>query len=352
MRLKKGTTMEKIAREAGVSITTVSRALNNLPKVDKKVQLRIMNIAERLGYNRFTQSRKLDAAKRSMKFIVLIFGRISSHLRESIEIGIDQQLRRTNYYELRYMIDEKAELESEAKKELFLKNIISEKGVVGIISAFVQLSDVFISNLYKNNLPVVLLNNYTEFGKCVTINNIEASYQAVKKFIELGRRKIGCIMPHEQIAQVWADRITGYKKALSEENIAFDPDLIVYEDSFIIRQAGIHTEILIDKHPDVDAILYGGDQQAYGGMKMLQELGKRIPEDIAVIGFDDIDTNTVIQPSLSSIKQPMYEMGREGIKMLLNSIENYDFSHEEIILKPELILRKSCLSDYQDEQWR
>lgn len=351
MKSKKRVTIKMIADEAGVSIATVSRALNDLPMVDNALQLRIKNIAETLGYDRFLQSRKMDITNRNMKFIVIIFGRAGSHLVHDIQTGIGERLHKSNYYELRYLIDETIELNSEAKKELFLKNVISERGVVGLLSVFVKLSDNSISNLYKNNLPVVLLNNYTDFGKCVTINNFKASYNAVKQLVKLDRKQIGCILPHEHNAPVWVERIEGYKKALKDSKIGFNPDLICYEDYFIVKDAGMATKSLIEKNPELDAILYGGDLQAYGGMKMIQELGLKIPEDIALIGFDDMVTNNIMNPSLSSIKQPMYEMGKLGIEMLLKSIQSNDFSHEEIILDTELKLRKSCLPDYKEERW-
>ncbi|MFH1368381.1 MAG: LacI family DNA-binding transcriptional regulator [Elusimicrobiota bacterium] len=344
---RKKITVHSIAKEMGVSVATVSRALNDMPRVDKRLQLKIKNFAENIGYDRYLRS-----ASRNMKFIVIIIGRAGGHLIEQIGNGIDDRLRKTGYYELRYLIDERAELDSEAKKELFLKNIISERGVAGVMSVFVKLSDVSINNLYKHNLPVVLLNNYTDFGKCVTINNFKASYNAAKAFIDLGRKTIGCIMPREEVDQVWTDRIAGYKTALRENGLEFNPNLVIHEDDCGMKEAGMATKLLLDKNPGIDAILYGSDIQAYGGMKMAIELGRKIPEDIAVIGFDDMQTNKMVTPSLASVSQPMLEMGKLGIEMLLRSIENKDFSHEEIILNTELKLAKSILANYEEEKWK
>ncbi len=351
MASRKKVTMTRIASELNLSIATISRALNNSDKVSKKLQLKIINMAENMGYKRFIKSQLWNESERNMKFIVSIFGKIGPFLRDEIELGIDEKLKKTGYYEIRYLIDERLEMDSDSKKELFLKNIINEKGIAGILCAFIKLSDSTISMLNRHNLPVVLLNNVTEFGKCVSIDNFKASFMAVSKMIEMGRKTVGCIMPHEEIAQVWADRINGYKKALKDNGLKFNPDLIVYEDSFDLKQSGLLTKSLLEIKPETDAIIFGGDLQAYGGMKMLNEMGKKIPEEIAVIGFDNMITNEIIQPSLSSVKQPMYEMGKTGTAMLLKAIENLDFSHEQIILKSKLILRKSCQTDYKGDRW-
>lgn len=97
--------------------------------------------------------------------------------------------------------------------------------------------------------------------------------------------------------------------------------------------------------------MYRDDFQTYGGIKMLRDLGKKIPEDIAIIGFDDMRTNSIIQPSLCSIKQPMYEMGKLGIQMLLKSINKCNYAHESKELNCELILCKSYLVNYKEEDW-
>jgi LacI family transcriptional regulator len=348
---KTNVTISRIAAEAKVSIATVSRALNNSEKVDKNLQLKIVNIAERMGYKRFIKSQLWNESERNMKFIVLIFGRIGPFLRDEIEQGIDERLRKTGYYEIRYLIDERVEMDSDAKKELFLKNIINEKGISGILCSFIKISDSTIAMLNRHKLPVVLLNNTTEFGKCVSIDNFKAAYDAVCKLSELGRKNIGCIMPHEEIAQVWTDRINGYIKGLKDRGLKYHPDSLVYEDTFDMKQAGLMTRALLEVNPDTDAILYGGDQQAYGGMKMLKELGKKIPDDMAVIGFDDMQTNEILQPSLSSVRQPMFEMGKTGIEMLLKAIDAMDFSHEQVVLESRLMLRGTCLRDYEEKNW-
>ena len=106
----------------------------------------------------------------------------------------------------------------------------------------------------------------------------------------------------------------------------------------------------MEKEPKINGILYGSDTQAYGGMEALKEMGKRIPEEVAVAGFDDMPFSSITEPPLTSIRQPMREMGKLGAQMLLNAIKKKDFSHQAVKLKTELILRQSTNKDIAREK--
>lgn len=341
-------TIKDIAKELKISIAAASKALNDLPGVSDSLRLRVKKTAELLGYKKYLKSSLVNAYERNLKFIIVLYGSIGGNLMEQLESGVAENIRKKGYYEFRYLIDVSKELNSEEKKELFLDRVLKEKGIVGILACYLKISDVLISKLYKNNIPVVLLENYTDFGRCIVIDNVKASYRATSKLIELGHRKIGCIIAQEDIDHVWADRIEGYKKALKDKGIKYDPNLIVYENSVGINEAGLATKELLEKDPLTTAILYGSDRQAYGGMSALRELGKRIPEDIAIIGFDDIEFNKIMTPSLSSVRQPIKELGELGINMLFESVEKNDLSHKVVVLDTELMVRGSCLKDYKE----
>lgn len=341
-------TIKDIAKELKISIAAASKALNDLPGVSDSLRLKVKRAAETMGYKKYLKSSMVNAYERNLKFIIVLYGSIGGNLMEELEAGIAENIRKKGYYEFRYLIDVSKELNSEDKKELFLDTILKEKGIVGVLACYLKISDVLIAKLYKNKIPVVLLENYTDFGRSVTIDNVKASYRAVNKLIELGHRKVGCIMPQEDIDHVWAERLEGYKKALKDKGIKYDPTLIVYENTVDIPGAASATKELLEKDPEATAILYGSDRQAYGGMKALRDLGKRIPEDIAIIGFDDIEFNKIMTPSLSSVKQPIRELGELGLNMLFESIEKNDLSHKSVVLDTELMLRSSCLKDYRE----
>lgn len=344
-------TIKDIAKELGVSAAAVSKALNNRPGIGLPLKLRIEKKAQELGYAPYLKARQTGMYERSLKYLAVIYAKAGEHLVGEIESGIKEIIKDSGFYELHYTVDVHNDLYDEQRKEVFLDKIISEKGVCGLISAFLSLSGSTIAKLQKNNIPVVLLNNYSDYGQCVVIDNIEASFKVTKKLIELGRKKIGLIMPEESKESVWQDRLEGYKKALKENKLPYDPYLIVYEHTFDLKEAGLATKVLLEREPSVTAIIYGSDLQAYGGLKMLRELEKNIPDDVAVVGFDDMPFSRVSNPPLSSVRQPMRKMGQVGAQLLLDAISEKKFPNKVVTLKSELILRRSCQKDIPEEKW-
>ena len=344
-------TIREIAKEAGVTISTVSKALNNRPGISLPLKVRIEKTAQRLGYSPYVNARKTGMYARSTKYIGVIYARAEQYLVDEIRTGIDSVLKNSRFNEIRYNVSIRAELHEEQRKEFFLEKILEDKNIVGLICVFLNISDTMIARLVKGNVPVVLLNNYTDYGRCVYIDNQDAFQKATEKLIQLGHRHIGVIMPEESTEHVWRDRLLGYKTALKEHGINYNPSLIVHQGSFIMKEAGFATKILLELEPQTTAILYGSDVQAYGGMKALQEMGRRIPEDIAVVGTDDLPFSCISNPPLASISQPMRKMGETGTKILLESIGKEKYSHKAVKLKTKLIPRKSLSQDIPDEKW-
>ncbi|MBN1270451.1 MAG: LacI family DNA-binding transcriptional regulator [Kiritimatiellae bacterium] len=334
--------LRDIAQQLHISTAAVSKALNDLPGVSDALRLKVKKTAERMGYSKYLRSSMLNTYERSMKFIVLLYGRIGGHLIEQIQRGVDTPIRRKGYCELRYLIDVSQELHAEEIKELFLGKIWQEKGVAGVLACYLKLSDVLLAKIYDHNLPVVMLENHTDFGRCVTIDNVKASHKAASRLLALGRRTIACVMPPEDVDHVWHDRLDGYKKALKEHGLKYDPSLIAHGKWVNVAEGEEATAGLLKSRPGVDAILFGSDIQAYGGIKALREAGRRIPDDVAVIGFDDMEYNEAMVPRLSSIRQPITKMAETGLNLLFDSIEKGDLSHRAIVMDTELILRDSA----------
>ncbi|MDD5644591.1 MAG: LacI family DNA-binding transcriptional regulator [bacterium] len=347
---KGSVTITDVAKEAGVSAAAVSKALNNRGGISIPVQRKIEKIAQRLGYSPYIKARQSGMYAGALKYIGVIYASAGEHLTREIQNGVDSVIQDSGLYELRYALNLQSQTYSEERKAIFLDKIMQDKSIAGLISVFLGISDSNIARLHKSGVPVVLLNNKSDCGMSVYIDNIEACCDAVKELIGLGRKKIGIIMPSESTENVWAQRLEGYKKALAENKIQYDPYLMVSETSFQLKESALATVELIEREPGVDAIIYGSDVQAYGGMEALKELNKRIPEDIAVAGFDDMTFSRVSDPPLSSVKQPMFEMGREGAKMLVEAIKEKDFSSKIVKLKSRIVLRQSTHKDLPREK--
>jgi DNA-binding LacI/PurR family transcriptional regulator len=341
-------TIKDIAKEAGVSIAAVSKALNDRPGISLSLKRKITEIAQRLSYIPYIKARQTGMYAHPLKFITALYAYAGERLIRDIQNGINGILADSGFYELRHTVH--TQLYAKERKQIFIDKILQDKGVKGVMSVFLKLSDAEIAGFQKADIPVVLLNNYCGCGKCVIIDNVEASSEATKALIELGRKNIGLIMPEETTEQVWEVRLKGYRKALEGANIGYNPHLINYEHSFDLKGSAYATKVLLDREPKIDAILYGSDMQAYGGMEVIKEMGKRIPEDIAVIGFDDMFFSKITTPPLTSVKQPMFEMGKEAAALLLEAIKKKDFSHKVVTLKSQLILRQSTHRDISREK--
>ncbi len=347
-----GIRIKDIAKEIGVTAPTVSKALNNRPGINKELRSRIKKTAERLGYAPYMTARETGMYDQGVKTIAVIYSRVGQHLIDMLQQGTDKIIYGNGFYELRYTLDvSNILITPEKENELLLDRLLKDQRISGILFAFLTVSDITLAQFHKRKIPTVLLNNYTDYGKCVTINNKQAMYNVIKKLFELGHTQIGLIMPNENLEQVWQDRLNGYKQYLKEKSLTYNPNLIIHEQTFQLENAGFATKQLIQAHPEITAIVYGSDTQAYGGYKALRDMGKKIPDDIAVVGFDDMVFNRVMTPSLSSVHQPIDQMGEMGAKMLIQAIKNKDFTHKVIELKTNFILRGSCLKDYKEPHW-
>jgi len=333
--------LKDIARELGISTAAASRALNDLPGVSDELRVKVKETAQRLGYQKYLKASLVNAYERSMKFIVVLYGHVGGGVLQELQQGIDLALRKNGYNQIRYRIDPDRELQSEKAREVFVDRIASERGVVGVLACYFKLSDVLIDRLQRRGLPVVLLENQTEFGRCVTINQVKAAYKAVMHLAGRGRRRIGCILPPEAGAHTWQDRLNGYRAALKRKRLRYDPSLLVYPDWVGVKPGELATRALIRQRPDVDAILYGSDTLAAGGLKALRESGKAVPSEVTVIGFDDEEFAVALQPALSTIRQPIRKLVEAGLNLLMDSIRTADFSHRAIDLETELVIRES-----------
>lgn len=336
------TTLKDIAKELNISTAAASRALNDLPGVGDDLRLRVKEAAERMGYARYLKTARVAASERSLTFIAVLYGHVGGNIIQGIQHGIDETIRQKGYSELRYMIDPDREFRTEKAKEAFFGRLIGERGIAGVLSCYLKLSDPLISGLYRRKLPIALIENPTEFGRSVTINQTRASHRAVTWLIESGRRRIGCVIPPEDTDRAWQERLAGYRQALKDHGLPYDPTRIAYSEWVGVKPGGLATRALLEQSPKLDAILYGSDTLAAGGMKMLQTLGRTVPGDVAVIGFDDEEFDLALQPTLSSVRQPLRRMAETALHLLFDSIEKNDYSHRAIELDTELVVRGSC----------
>lgn len=331
-------TLKQVAKECGVSITQASRALNNFSDVSEKTKLHVKQTAQRLGYVKNVAAQNLATG--------------SSNQVAYIVVGI-QDDHNSNEYSNIYPImrginDFIITTEFELAVYFFKPSSVSylefarKKGLAGIILSGLNYDDPNLKELLNSDLPCVLLDipvlNYNKKG-CVVINNALQASTCVEKLIEIGKKNIIMITGHLH-AMVSLERETGFKTALIMNNMPFCEERIFRAD-FDEKIASEITYEVLKQFPQVDGIFCASDFMAIGCMKTLLAQGKRIPQDVAVIGFDGIPQGRYVTPTLTTIGQDNYQNGYCSAKLLNDFLTDADISSHTITLNCKLIERDS-----------
>ena len=330
-------TLDQVAIAAGVSRATVSRVINGSPKVSESARLAVSHAVEQLGYVPNRAARSL--VTRRTDSMALVVEEPESRL------FADPFFART----VRGMSGVLAE--RDLQLVLLMAQSTSERARVqryltgGHIDGVLVLShhgnyDLPLK-LKQDGVPVVLGGRPTRRLPIsfVDSDNAGGAHEAVAHLLELGKQRVATISgPNDMGAGV--DRLRGYRAALDEAGVEFDDGLVEPGD-FSGESGERAMEKLLERRPDVDAVFAASDLMAAGALRVLKENGRRIPGDVAVIGFDDSSTARTTDPQLTTIRQPVELFGREMANMLLRQIANADAGVQKLVLGTELVVRDS-----------
>ena len=331
--------LEDIARRAGVSRSTVSRVINNEPYVDSQTREKVMQVIEQVGFVPNPGARMLVTQRTQVLGIVIIRPTPAvvfedPHFFPEMLQGIVQVTQACDYATLLwlgYSSEDQTTL-----SERVLKNRLMDGLVITSTTA-----TPLISHLLAMQIPFVMVERPTRFEEqisYVSVDNVLAGRTAVEHLINVGRRRIGIISgPFDSTDG--RDRLQGYKDALMMSSIPFDPDLVV-EGSFSRRSGYLGMKALI-KH-DVDAVFAASDTMAVGALDVLQEAGRRVPDDVALVGFDDLPIAREVEPALTTIRQPIQQKGWQATRLLIDLLEGLVEGPKQILLPTQLVIRQSC----------
>jgi DNA-binding LacI/PurR family transcriptional regulator len=331
-------TIKDVASLAGVSTATVSLALSGDPRVNVKTKKLVEESAVKLNYIPNEIGRSLRARK--TETIAFIIPNTSHHVfthpyfSQLLE-GINEVLDACNYNLL--LSTTPSEKDEAAAYDKILKN----RRVDGIILSSASVKDRNILRMVESGFPVVYLGKWHhEHVLTVERDDFNGAYLATVHLINLGRKRIVHIsgpLDHQE----GIDRLEGYKKALMDNKIFYDASLVVERD--FSRQSG-YTAVADLKNNDVqyDAIFAGNDLMAIGAMRFLKENKISVPEDVSVVGFDDIEMATVVSPMLTTIHQPMREIGVAAAEKLIAFLNNQEVKEKQSVMSTHLIVRESC----------
>ena len=335
-------TLKQIAEELGISITTVSKALKEYPDVSKKTRKLVRETAAMLNYK--PNSFAVNLRTKESKTIGLIIPEIVHHFFSSVIKGIISQAEKKGYLVITLQSNESYELE---KKQI---DLLISKRVDGILISLANGTADYkhISEVLNQETPLVMFDKIAKVIKCskVTIDDRKAAYKATQYLIDIGCKRIahfrGPLLPQNSI-----DRFLGYKQALTDNNIIYDPTLVYLLNKMSFDEGKFYANQLLKDHNDVDGIFINTDLVAIGAISEFNNQGIKVPEQINVIGFSNWFMASVISPSLTTINQPGFEIGKKAFKLLYKEIKDRKkkkiINYKNIVLETDLIVRESTV---------
>jgi LacI family transcriptional regulator len=330
-------TLQEIANRAGVSLSTVSRVINDHPNVSDKVRNRVMKIIEETGYQPHAAARSL-ASQRSRVIGLVIPRSVHTFFTDPyfsrLTQGVAQACNLHDYtlsLFLFHTVDDDRKLFPRVSRKGFLDGVIVQATPEG---------DAFIPQLSKGNIPFIVAGrpHWTEGVSYMDVDNVNGAYTAVAHLIHLGHRRIATITGPLSTS-VAKDREVGYRKAMSDRGFSVNGDLIV-ESDFTENGGYNAAKRLLRQKPD--AIFVASDTMTLGAMRALREAGLSIPRDIAIVGYDDLPPARYANPPLTTIRQPILRFGIKAVEALLDIIKNGNTPNRRIIFETELVIRASC----------
>lgn len=331
-------TINDIARLSGVSIATVSRVLNNFPHINPATKERVLKVIREKNYRPDQLARSLSTGKTNNVGFVLID--ISNPFYSPIIRAIEERVEKENYNLFL------CNTEHSSEKESKYINALVENRISGLIISPLQRRWDYLKLLKSRKIPFVLLcTSSHDKCDCVDVDNVRGAYNAVSHLIKLGHKKIAYISRGLLHRHPASQRFRGYKNALKDNGIQLNEKLVVntITDQGKIGEGYQTTLRLFSLGEKPTAIFAFNDLIAIGCMDALKEMGIRVPEDIAVIGFDDIEIAPFLEVPLTTVRIPQYEIGNTAAKILFEKINgNGTMQCQRICFEPELIIRKSC----------
>ncbi len=328
-----GVSIKDIAKAAGVSHTTVSRALRDDPRISEQTRNLVHRLATEMGYSPSAIARGLATGKTNT--VGMVVTTISDPFVAPIAQGTERKAMEAGYSLIL------SQSGADPDRELAAVRLLRERRVDGVIVTASRVGELYTPLLSELKVPIVLINNQKGGGylHSIYVDDFAGAKMAVGLLIDLGHRDIAYIACPER-ERSNRNRMNGYKAALESRGISVNERLILQlegKDDMARGAAAVEEILSLDERPT--ALFCYNDMTAIGALQALHESGVRVPEDISIVGFDDVPISSVVCPALTTVAQPKEEMGVKAMEMLLALIEGEE--RENVVVKPRLVVRSS-----------
>lgn len=330
-----GVTIYDIAREAGVSIATVSRVVNGHECVAAMTRDQVMSVAMRLGYQPHASARSL--ARRRASVVAAVIPMLTNYFFIEVLRGVQDRMAESDFDLLVFSARTLEEV------DIQLDRALAKGRSAGVLLFSSPMDSDRARQIEASGQPVTLVDETHPSFDAVSTDNHRGGHLAAQHLAETGARRIALIMARPESIPA-RDRHDGYREALEEHGLPYDERLVVVSEDPAYHgysEAAGHDAMrrLLRSGNPPDAVFATSDVQALGALRALQEVGLRAPEDVRVVGFDDIMISRHL--GLTTIRQPMYEMGRLGAEKLFARIDHPDHEISHTVLSPRLVVRHS-----------
>jgi DNA-binding LacI/PurR family transcriptional regulator len=326
------TSIKDIARIAGVSHSTVSRALRDSPLIPAETAERIKKIADELGYRASAVARSL--VTRKTEAIGVVVTSIADPFNGEVVAGIEEVANEHGYSVIL------ATSQADPQREMAVTRSFHERRVDGIVVASSRVGALYLPALSEMEVPVVLLNNQhpSEFVHSVSIDNVDGARQAAEHLIALGHREIAYI-GDESGLESDSERLRGLTDAMMSAGLSVRPEFIVRADG---KSEGARRKAfeLLDLNPRPSAIFCYNDMSALGVLNAASMRNLRVPQDLSISGFDDLFFAGLLQPALTTVRQPMRKLGQAAMQLLVDLLNGSEPEKTQLV-KGELVVRQS-----------
>ncbi|UCD98708.1 MAG: LacI family DNA-binding transcriptional regulator [Chloroflexota bacterium] len=337
---KKRVTSNDVAEHAGVSRTTVSLVLNNVEgvQISEETRQRVIDAALELGYVPNAAAQAL--ASRRAQIIGLLLTRNPHHISSDIFLNqiLDGLITSAQQHSIRLLIDI---VEPRHQKKAYLE-LVRAKRIDGLILSGPRFNDEALFSLQQEHFPTVLMGQLPDLDfYSVDIDNYSAAKNAVNHLISLGHKEIACVTNAHPAYSAAADRLRGYQDALESAGIPFLKQLVRYGD-FDPESGFQQMKSLLADERKITAVFVASDVVAIGAKAAIVEWGLHIPQDIALVGFDDVPLARYLDPPLSTVRLPASELAKRASQMLIRIIQGDPPRQKQVLLDSQFIVRQSC----------